>query len=151
MQAYLDLLRMAFERGVRQSDRTGVGTLRLFGNQLRFGLQAGFPLLTTKRVHLKSVIHELLWFLSGDTNIGYLKAHGVSIWDEWADEEGNLGPVYGAQWRSWPTPDGGSIDQMRQVVEQIRANPDSRRLIVTAWNPAEIERMALPPCHLLFQ
>ena len=137
--------------GVFKADRTGTGTKSVFGHQMRFDLNEGFPLVTTKKVHLKSIIHELIWFLSGDTNIGYLKAHGVSIWDEWADEAGDLGPVYGAQWRSWPTADGDSIDQMRQVVEQIRTNPDSRRLIVSAWNPAELARQALPPCHCLFQ
>ena len=151
MRQYLDLMRHVLDHGVRKSDRTGTGTLSVFGCQLRFDLADGFPLVTTKKVHLKSIIHELIWFLSGDTNIGYLKAHGVSIWDEWADEAGDLGPVYGAQWRSWPTADGDSIDQMRQVVEQIRTNPDSRRLIVSAWNPAELAGQALPPCHCLFQ
>jgi thymidylate synthase len=151
MQAYLDLLREVREKGVRQSDRTGVGTLSLFGRQLRFDLEAGFPLLTTKRLHVKSIIHELLWFLSGDTNIGYLKAHGVSIWDEWADAEGNLGPVYGAQWRSWPTCDGAGIDQIAAVQHSLRTDPFSRRHIVTAWNPADLPRMALAPCHCLFQ
>ncbi len=151
MQAYLDLLRMVRERGVRQADRTGVGTLSFFGHQLRFDLKDGFPLLTTKRLHLKSIIHELLWFLSGDTNIGYLKAHGVSIWDEWADERGDLGPVYGAQWRSWPARDGGSIDQIAAVQASLRKDPASRRHIVTAWNPADLPRMALAPCHCLFQ
>jgi thymidylate synthase len=151
MRQYLDLMSRVLERGVQKGDRTGTGTLSLFGHQMRFDLADGFPLVTTKKMHLKSIVHELIWFLSGDTNIGYLKAHGVSIWDAWADEKGDLGPVYGAQWRSWPTEDGGSIDQIRQVVEQIRVNPDSRRLIVSAWNPAEIEKQALPPCHCLFQ
>jgi thymidylate synthase len=151
MRQYLDLMRHVLENGVRKGDRTGTGTLSVFGHQMRFDLAEGFPLVTTKKIHLKSVIHELLWFLAGDTNIGYLNEHGVRIWDEWADEGGDLGPVYGAQWRSWPAVDGESIDQMRQVVEQIRANPNSRRLIVSAWNPAEVEKMALPPCHTLFQ
>jgi len=151
MRQYLDLMQKALDSGVRKSDRTGTGTLSLFGHQMRFDLAEGFPLVTTKKIHLKSVVHELLWFLSGDTNIRYLKDNGVRIWDEWADAEGNLGPVYGAEWRSWRTPDGGSIDQIRQVVEQIRRNPDSRRLIVTAWNPADIDKQALPPCHCLFQ
>jgi thymidylate synthase len=151
MQQYLDLMRLALEDGVRKGDRTGTGTLSVFGHQMRFDLADGFPLVTTKKIHLKSVIHELLWFLAGDTNIAYLKRHGVRIWDEWADENGELGPVYGAQWRAWPTPDGGAIDQIRQVVDQIRTNPDSRRLIVTAWNPADVDKQALPPCHCLFQ
>jgi thymidylate synthase len=151
MRQYLDLMRQVLDRGARKTDRTGTGTLSIFGHQMRFDLAAGFPLVTTKKVHLKSIIHELIWFLSGDTNIAYLKANGVSIWDAWADAAGDLGPVYGAQWRSWPTGDGGSIDQIRDVVEQIRTNPDSRRLIVSAWNPAEVDRMALPPCHCLFQ
>jgi thymidylate synthase len=151
MRQYLDLMRHVLDHGVKKPDRTGTGTLSVFGHQMRFDLAAGFPLVTTKKVHLKSIVHELIWFLSGDTNIGYLKAHGVSIWDAWADEKGDLGPVYGAQWRSWPAVDGGSIDQIRQVVEQIRSHPDSRRLIVSAWNPAEIEKQALPPCHVLFQ
>ena len=142
---------MVLERGVRQNDRTGVGTLSIFGHQLRFDLQVGFPLLTTKRVHLKSVIHELLWFLSGDTNIGYLKAHGVSIWDEWADKRGDLGPIYGSQWRSWFARDGGTIDQIAAVQNSLRTDPSSRRHIVTAWNPADLPRMALAPCHCLFQ
>ncbi len=151
MQAYLNLLREVRTQGVRKSDRTGTGTLSLFGRQLRFNLDDGFPLVTTKRIHTKSVIHELLWFLSGDTNVAALRANGVTIWDEWADENGDLGPVYGAQWRSWPAPDGGSIDQIAQVERSLRDNPDSRRHIVTAWNPAEIHKMALPPCHCLFQ
>jgi thymidylate synthase len=151
MRQYLDLMQHVLDNGVRKSDRTGTGTLSVFGYQMRFDLAAGFPLVTTKKMHLKSIIHELLWFLSGDTNIRYLKDNGVRIWDEWADAEGNLGPVYGAQWRSWPTPDGGSIDQIKTVVEQIRRNPDSRRLIVSAWNPADVDRQALPPCHVLFQ
>jgi thymidylate synthase len=151
MRQYLDLMRHVLDHGVRKTDRTGTGTVSVFGHQMRFDLAQGFPLVTTKKIHTKSIIHELLWFLSGDTNIGYLKRHGVSIWDEWADAEGNLGPVYGAQWRSWPCPDGTSIDQIRQVVSQISSNPDSRRLIVTAWNPAEVDKMALAPCHCLFQ
>ncbi len=150
MQNYLDLLRAAREQGSFKADRTGTGTYSLFGWQLRFDLAAGFPLVTTKKVHLRSIIHELLWFLRGDTNIAYLKANRVSIWDEWADENGDLGPVYGAQWRSWPTANG-PIDQIAGVIAQIKRNPDSRRLIVTAWNPAEIDQMALPPCHCLFQ
>jgi thymidylate synthase len=137
--------------GVEKRDRTGVGTRSIFGNQLRFDLTRGFPLITTKKLHVKSIIYELLWFLRGDTNVKYLDEHGVSIWDEWADENGDLGPVYGRQWRSWPTPDGGSIDQMENVVAEIRHNPDSRRLIVTAWNPADLPKMALSPCHCLFQ
>ncbi|MBI3569864.1 MAG: thymidylate synthase [Gammaproteobacteria bacterium] len=151
MRQYLDLMRHVMQHGMRKEDRTGTGTLSVFGHQMRFDLAQGFPLLTTKKVHTKSIIYELLWFLRGDTNIRYLKDHGVSIWDEWADENGDLGPVYGSQWRSWPTPDGRQIDQISQVVRDIRQNPDSRRLIVSAWNVAEIERMALPPCHLLFQ
>ena len=151
MRQYLDLMRRVLETGVRKDDRTGTGTLSVFGHQMRFDLADGFPLVTTKKVHLKSIIHELIWFLSGDTNIRYLKENGVSIWDEWADANGDLGPVYGAEWRSWPTPDGGSIDQIAEVVEQIRRKPDSRRLIVTAWNPADVDRQALPPCHCLFQ
>ena len=151
MQQYLDLMRHVMQHGTRKDDRTGTGTISVFGHQMRFDLAQGFPLLTTKKVHTKSIIHELLWFLRGDTNIRYLKEHGVSIWDEWANENGDLGPVYGAQWRSWPTPDGRRIDQISEVVRDIRQNPDSRRLIVSAWNVAEIGRMALPPCHLLFQ
>jgi thymidylate synthase len=151
MRQYHDLLRLVLETGIRKSDRTGTGTLSVFGHQSRYDLADGFPLLTTKKLHLKSIVHELLWFLKGDTNIAYLKANGVSIWDEWADETGELGPVYGHQWRSWPARDGSTIDQIAEVVGQIRSNPDSRRLIVTAWNPADIDRMALPPCHCLFQ
>jgi thymidylate synthase len=151
MRQYLDLMRLALDDGARKGDRTGTGTLSVFGHQMRFDLADGFPLVTTKKIHLKSVIHELLWFLAGDTNIGYLKKHGVRIWDEWADENGDLGPVYGAQWRAWPAENGGTIDQIRQVVEQVRLNPDSRRLMVTAWNPADIDKQALPPCHCLFQ
>ena len=151
MKQYLDLLRHIRENGTMKSDRTGTGTQSVFGYQMRFDLSEGFPLLTTKKVHLKSIIHELLWFIAGDTNIKYLKDNGVTIWDEWADENGDLGPVYGHQWRSWPTPDGGTIDQLSNVVNQIRNNPDSRRMIVSAWNVAEVEKMALPPCHSLFQ
>jgi thymidylate synthase len=151
MQQYLDLMRTVLETGTRKSDRTGTGTLSIFGAQLRFDLAKGFPLVTTKKVHMKSIVHELLWFLKGETNIRYLKENGVSIWDEWADENGELGPVYGHQWRSWPAADGGSIDQIAQVVADIRRNPDSRRLIVTAWNPTDLPRMALSPCHTLFQ
>ena len=151
MRQYLDLMRHVMHHGVRKDDRTGTGTLSVFGHQMRFDLAQGFPLLTTKKVHTKSIIYELLWFLRGDTNIRYLKDHGVRIWDEWANENGDLGPVYGAQWRSWPAPDGRHIDQISQVTRAIRENPDSRRLIVSAWNVSEIERMALPPCHLLFQ
>ena len=151
MKQYLDLLREIMDHGVVKHDRTGVGTESIFGHQMRFDLSEGFPLLTTKKVHLKSIIYELLWFIAGDTNIKYLHDHKVSIWDEWADENGDLGPVYGHQWRSWPAPDGRSIDQLGQVVEQIRRNPDSRRLLVSAWNPAEVDKMALPPCHCLFQ
>jgi thymidylate synthase len=151
MQQYLDLMRQVMHHGVRKDDRTGTGTLSVFGHQMRFDLAQGFPLLTTKKVHTRSIIHELLWFLRGDTNIRYLKENGVSIWDEWADADGNLGPVYGSQWRSWPAPDGRRIDQISEVVRDIRQNPDSRRLIVSAWNVAEIGNMALPPCHLLFQ
>ncbi|MEI7969216.1 MAG: thymidylate synthase [Betaproteobacteria bacterium] len=151
MEQYLDLMRTVLERGTRKTDRTGTGTLSLFGAQLRFDLAAGFPLVTTKKLHLKSIVHELLWFLSGDTNVRYLRDRGVSIWDEWADEHGNLGPVYGHQWRSWPAPGGGSIDQITQVLADIRRTPDSRRLIVSAWNPADLPKMALAPCHALFQ
>ncbi len=151
MKQYLDLLRMVRTQGSDRGDRTGTGTRSVFGYQMRFDLAAGFPLLTTKKLHLKSIIHELLWFLRGDTNIAYLKEHGVSIWDEWADENGELGPVYGAQWRSWPTADGRQIDQIQQVLDAIRDNPESRRLLVCSWNVGEVERMALPPCHCLFQ
>lgn len=151
MKQYQDLLRHIMTDGVVKHDRTGVGTKSVFGYQMRFDLSEGFPLLTTKKVHLKSIIYELLWFIAGDTNIKYLKDHGVSIWDEWADENGDLGPVYGHQWRSWPAPDGRSIDQLTQVVNMIKNNPDSRRMLVTAWNPGEVDKMALPPCHCLFQ
>ena len=151
MKAYLDLLRHIQAHGTVRNDRTGTGTISTFGYQMRFDLSEGFPVLTTKRLHLRSIIHELLWFLRGDTNIAYLRENGVTIWDEWADADGNLGPVYGSQWRSWPAPDGRHIDQIAQVVDQIERNPDSRRLIVSAWNVAEIDRMALPPCHALFQ
>jgi thymidylate synthase len=151
MQQYLDLMRHVRDHGVRKDDRTGTGTLSIFGYQMRFDLARGFPVLTTKKLHLRSIIHELLWFLKGDTNVKYLRDSGVTIWNEWADEDGNLGPVYGAQWRSWPTRDGRSIDQIADVVARIRKNPDSRRLIVTAWNPADVDKMALPPCHCLFQ
>ena len=151
MRQYLDLMRHVMQNGSRKDDRTGTGTLSVFGYQMRFDLSQGFPLVTTKKVHTKSIIHELLWFLRGDTNIRYLKAHGVSIWDEWANEHGDLGPIYGSQWRSWPARDGQGIDQISQVVRAIRTNPDSRRLIVSAWNVSEIDHMALPPCHLLFQ
>jgi thymidylate synthase len=151
MRQYLDLMERVLSEGVEKRDRTGVGTRSIFGHQLRFDLTRGFPLVTTKKLHLKSIIYELLWFLRGDTNVKYLDDHGVTIWDDWADENGDLGPVYGRQWRSWPTPEGGSIDQMADVVDQIRRNPDSRRLIVTAWNPGENDRMALSPCHCLFQ
>ncbi len=151
MHQYLDLLQRVRTEGVRKSDRTGTGTLSVFGRQMRFDLGAGFPLVTTKKVHLKSIIHELIWFLAGDTNTKYLNVHGVSIWDEWADENGDLGPIYGQQWRTWATPDGRSIDQIAEVVETLKTNPDSRRMIVTAWNPADIPDMALAPCHCLFQ
>jgi thymidylate synthase len=151
MKAYHDLLRLVLEQGRPKSDRTGTGTLALFGAQARFPLRDSFPLLTTKKVHFKSVVYELLWFLRGETNVRWLQEHGVTIWDEWADADGNLGRVYGAQWRDWRTPDGGSIDQIARVIAQIRARPDSRRHLVTAWNPGEVEGMALPPCHALFQ
>lgn len=151
MKQYLDLMQHILDKGVKKEDRTGTGTLSIFGHQMRFNLADGFPLVTTKKVHLKSIIHELLWFLKGDTNISYLKENGVSIWDEWADAQGNLGPVYGSQWRSWPTPDGRHIDQISQVVNQLKNNPDSRRIIVSAWNVAEIENMKLPPCHAFYQ
>ena len=151
MKQYLDLMRHVMDTGTQKHDRTGTGTISVFGYQMRFNLQDGFPLVTTKKLHLKSIIHELIWFLSGDTNIAYLKENGVRIWDEWADADGNLGPVYGYQWRSWPTPDGGHIDQISQVVNQIKNNPDSRRMIVSAWNVADFNQMALPPCHSLFQ
>ena len=151
MKQYLDLMRFVRESGTRKEDRTGTGTLSVFGYQMRFNLEDGFPLLTTKKVHLKSIIYELLWFLKGSTNIEYLKKHGVSIWDDWADERGELGPVYGAQWRSWPTQDGKSIDQISDVINRIKSEPDSRRLLISAWNVSEIEKMALPPCHALFQ
>jgi thymidylate synthase len=151
MRAYHDLLRLVLEKGQERTDRTGTGTLSVFGAQARFDLHEKFPLLTTKKLHLKSIIYELLWFLRGDTNIRYLNEHGVSIWDEWADEAGNLGRVYGAQWRDWRGADGVRVDQIERVIAQIKSNPDSRRLIVSAWNPAEVEKMALPPCHVLFQ
>ncbi|HSI39465.1 MAG TPA: thymidylate synthase [Xanthobacteraceae bacterium] len=151
MRQYHELLERILREGVRKTDRTGTGTLSVFGHQMRFPLGEGFPLVTTKRVHVKAVIHELLWFLAGDTNIGYLRDNGVTIWDEWADANGDLGPVYGRQWRSWPTPDGGAIDQMAELVTAIRRTPDSRRLIVSAWNPADVGAAALPPCHCLFQ
>jgi thymidylate synthase len=151
MRQYLDLMKHVLEKGAKKEDRTGTGTRSVFGYQMRFDLAEGFPLLTTKKLHLKSIIHELLWFLKGDTNIKYLREHGVNIWNQWADANGELGPVYGAQWRSWKTSDGGAVDQISQVIDQIRRNPDSRRLIVSAWNVGEIPKMALPPCHLLFQ
>nr|WP_315088383.1 thymidylate synthase [uncultured Prevotella sp.] len=151
MQQYLDLLSRILNEGVHKGDRTGTGTLSVFGNQMRFDLRDGFPLLTTKKLHLKSIIYELLWFLRGDTNVHYLQEHGVRIWNEWADENGDLGPVYGHQWRSWPDYKGGTIDQITNVLEQIKHNPNSRRMLVTAWNPAEVDEMALPPCHCLFQ
>lgn len=151
MKQYLDLMQHVLQNGTQKHDRTGTGTISVFGYQMRFNLQEGFPLVTTKKVHLRSIIHELIWFLKGETNISYLKENGVSIWDEWADQNGELGPVYGSQWRSWPTPNGGHIDQISQVINQIKSNPDSRRLIVSAWNVAEIENMALPPCHSFFQ
>lgn len=151
MQPYLDLMRQVRDHGVEKGDRTGTGTRGIFGHQMRFDLGAGFPLLTTKRVHLKSIIHELLWFLSGDTNVAYLRENGVTIWDEWANAKGDLGPVYGYQWRSWPTPDGGHVDQIARLIHDIKTNPNSRRLMVSAWNVADVDRMALPPCHCLFQ
>ena len=151
MKQYLDMMRLVRETGAHKDDRTGTGTLSVFGHQMRFDLSKGFPLVTTKKLHLRSIIHELLWFLSGDSNIRYLKENGVSIWDEWADEDGDLGPIYGVQWRSWPTPDGGSIDQVAQIIKQLRETPDSRRILLSAWNVAEIGHMALPPCHCLFQ
>jgi thymidylate synthase len=151
MRQYHDLMRHVLEHGTRKSDRTGTGTLSVFGWQMRFPLVEGFPLVTTKKVHLKSIVHELLWFLSGSTNVDYLKANGVTIWDEWADERGELGPVYGHQWRSWPTPDGGHVDQIGELMKRLKADPDSRRLIVSAWNVADLPRMALAPCHALFQ
>lgn len=151
MQPYLNLLQRILDEGIEKTDRTGTGTKSIFGHQMRFNLEDGFPLLTTKKLHLKSIIYELLWFLKGDTNIKYLKEHGVRIWDEWVDEDGNLGPVYGHQWRSWPDYNGGTIDQIQNVINLIKHHPDSRRMMVTAWNPAEIEQMALPPCHCLFQ
>ena len=151
MKQYLDLMRHVRDHGTQKHDRTGTGTISVFGYQMRFNLQDGFPLVTTKKLHLRSIIHELIWFLKGDTNISYLKENGVSIWDEWADEKGELGPVYGYQWRSWPAPDGSHIDQITQLINQIKKNPDSRRLIVSAWNVAQVEQMALPPCHCLFQ
>lgn len=151
MKQYLDLLQDVLENGIEKEDRTGTGTISVFGRQLRFDLQEGFPLLTTKKLHFKSIVYELLWFLKGDTNVKYLQEHGVRIWNEWADEKGDLGPIYGAQWRSWPTPTGETIDQIAQVIQEIKTNPDSRRLIVSAWNTADIPKMALAPCHCLFQ
>lgn len=151
MKQYLDLMQHVLEYGTQKHDRTGTGTISVFGYQMRFNLQEGFPMVTTKKLHLKSIIHELIWFLSGDTNIRYLKENGVRIWDEWADAEGNLGPVYGSQWRSWPAPNGGHIDQITKIVDTIKNNPDSRRIIVSAWNVAEVDQMALPPCHAFFQ
>lgn len=151
MKQYLDLMQHVLDHGAQKHDRTGTGTISVFGYQMRFNLQEGFPMVTTKKLHLKSIIHELIWFLTGDTNIKYLKDNGVRIWDEWADENGNLGPVYGSQWRSWPTPDGQHIDQITNIINTIKNNPDSRRIIVSAWNVAEIENMALPPCHAFFQ
>lgn len=151
MEQYHALCEHVLEHGIKKEDRTGTGTLSVFGHQMRFSLQDGFPLITTKKLHMKSIIHELIWFISGDTNIRYLQENGVRIWNEWADENGDLGPVYGAQWRSFPRPDGTTVDQLAQVIEQIKTNPDSRRLIVSAWNPGQVDEMALPPCHLLFQ
>ncbi|RYF19906.1 MAG: thymidylate synthase [Flavobacteriales bacterium] len=151
MKQYLDLMQHVLDHGTQKHDRTGTGTISVFGHQMRFNLEEGFPMVTTKKLHLKSIIHELIWFLSGDTNIKYLKENGVRIWDEWADEDGNLGPVYGSQWRSWPKPDGEKIDQITQIINTIKNNPDSRRIIVSAWNVADIEHMALPPCHAFFQ
>ena len=151
MQQYLDLMRHVRDNGTVKSDRTGTGTVSVFGHQMRFDLSEGFPLVTTKKLHLRSIIHELLWFLTGDSNIQYLKDNGVSIWDDWADENGDLGPVYGVQWRNWPTPDGGSVDQIAQITQQLRETPDSRRIMLSAWNVGELENMALPPCHCLFQ
>ena len=151
MQQYLDFARHILTNGQQKHDRTGTGTTSVFGHQMRFNLQQGFPLLTTKKLHLKSIIHELLWFIAGDTNVTYLQHNGVRIWDEWADEEGNLGPVYGHQWRSWPKPDGSTVDQIKLLIEQLKSNPDSRRHIVSAWNVADVDHMALPPCHCLFQ
>src|ERR1700748_119177 len=151
MKQYLDLMRHVMETGTQKHDRTGTGTISVFGYQMRFDLNEGFPMVTTKKLHLKSIIHELIWFLNGSTNIAYLKENGVSIWDEWADENGNLGPIYGYQWRSWPAPHGEHIDQVSQVLDQIRNNPDSRRMIVSAWNVADVPRMKLPPCHAFFQ
>lgn len=151
MKQYLDLMQHVLDTGTEKHDRTGTGTKSVFGYQMRFDLSEGFPLVTTKKLHLKSIVHELIWFLKGETNISYLKENGVSIWDEWADANGNLGPVYGSQWRSWPSPDGRHIDQITQVINQLKTNPDSRRIIVSAWNVAEIEKMALPPCHAFFQ
>jgi thymidylate synthase len=151
MEQYLDLMRYTRQHGIKKHDRTGIGTLSVFGYQMRFNLRRGFPLVTTKKVHMKSVIHELLWFLRGDTNTRYLKNNGVTIWDEWADAQGNLGPIYGTQWRAWPRPDGGGVDQISQVIDTIKTNPDSRRLVISAWNVAELDKMALSPCHILFQ
>ncbi|MBK6709731.1 MAG: thymidylate synthase [Chloroflexi bacterium] len=151
MRQYLDLMQTILDNGVRKEDRTGTGTLSIFGYQMRFNLAEGFPAVTTKKLHLRSIIHELLWFLQGDTNIQYLRDHGVTIWDEWADENGDLGPVYGYQWRNWPAPDGRAIDQITQLIHRLKANPDSRRHIVSAWNPADVDKMALPPCHTMFQ
>jgi len=151
MQQYLSLMRHVRDTGTEREDRTGIGTLAVFGHQMRFDLSQGFPLITTKKLHMRSIIHELLWFLKGDSNIRYLKENGVSIWDEWADEDGELGPIYGVQWRNWPTPDGGTVDQISQVMQQLRETPESRRIIVSAWNVSEIDNMALPPCHTMFQ